>query len=149
MDENDRLKFGEYLKRLRIENRLSLRQVEKEVSISNSYLYQIERGEKNPPKVEILKKLATLYKINLSSLMQDARMEEPTDTELYYDQLENAIEFVRKDNRFAFGNQMTSASLSPEAKRFVVEAYQKATGTDLLGELKKVHTSDNLTKQAE
>ena len=77
MDENDKLKFGEHIKRLRIENRLSLRQVEKEVGISNSYLYQIERGERNPPKPEVLKKLVAPYNVNLASLMHEARLEEP------------------------------------------------------------------------
>ncbi len=147
MNEEERLTFGQLMKRLRLEKGLSLREVEAKVGISNSYLYQIERGERNAPKPEVLRKFADLYGVSLASLLAEARVQEPQDHELYHQQLENAFEFVRRDKRFAFGTQMSSVTLPPEAKRFIIEAYQKATGTDLLGELKKVQPKGQYGKQ--
>lgn len=135
MNEIERKEFGEYLKRLRLDQKLSLRQVEKEVGISNSYLYQIERGERNAPKLEILRKLAVLYKVSFASVMAAAHLQEPEDDaryEPYYQSIENAFDMVRKDPDYAYGTQLNSGQLTIEVKRFVVEMYEKANNLKLL-----------------
>ena len=135
MNEVEMKKFGSYLKQIRLEKRLSLRQVEKEIGISNSYLYQIERGERNVPKLEILRKMATLYDVSFASLKAAAQLQEPDeDDELYKNNklIENAFDFVRKDPDYVFGTQLNSNEVSLEVKRFVVEMYQEATGKNLL-----------------
>jgi HTH-type transcriptional regulator, competence development regulator len=136
MNETERKAFGEYLKRLRIAEKLSLRQVEKEVGISNSYLYQIERGERNAPKLDIMKKLATLYKVSFASLLAAARLEEPEDEDRYYTNIEqsiqNAFEMVRRDPDYAYGTQLNADDLSLEVKRFIVEMYEKSNNLKLL-----------------
>lgn len=144
MNDDDRKIFGEYVKRLRQERQLSLRAVEKAVGISNSYLYQIERGERNAPKIEILRKMAALYDVNYDSLLVAARLNDPKDDDTFHERLdevaallENAFEFVRKDKDFRYGTYMTGDKLTPEAKRFIVEVYQEMTGTQLLKTIKK------------
>lgn len=132
MNDIERKEFGEYLKRLRLDQKLSLRQVEKEVGISNSYLYQIERGERNAPKLEILRKLAALYKVSFASLMAAARLQEPEDDNRYYQSIENAFDMVRKDPDYTYGTHLNSDQLSIEVKRFVVEMYEKANDLKLL-----------------
>ncbi|HEX5322542.1 MAG TPA: transcriptional regulator [Capsulimonadaceae bacterium] len=138
MNETERRQFGAFLKRLRMEKRLSLRQVEAEVGISNSYLYQVESGRKNPPKVDVLRKMAALYGVSLDAILSAANLGEPEKADLYDDRLvENAFEFVRKDPEFESGTYMTSNTLPIEAKRFIVEMYEKMTGRRLLSPLKK------------
>ena len=46
--------FGEYLKSLRIDRELTLRKLEEQTHISNGYLSQVERGERNAPTMKIL-----------------------------------------------------------------------------------------------
>ena len=135
MDEIELKEFGNYLKRLRLDKKLSLRQVEKAVGISNSYLYQIERGERNVPKLEILRKMASTYDVSFASLMAAARLQEPEQEDIYYKnvkRIENAFEFIRNDPEYLFGTHLNSGEVTLEVKRFVVEMFQKTTGINLL-----------------
>ncbi len=67
--------FGKYIKDLREDRQLSLRQVESETGISNSYLSQIERGDRDIPNSKILVKLVDLYGITFQSLAEVAGMQ--------------------------------------------------------------------------
>jgi transcriptional regulator with XRE-family HTH domain len=137
MDEEERREFGAFLKRLRDDAGKSLREAATEIGISDSYLYQMERGERGAPKLEVMRNMASAYGVSLDSIMAKAKLTEPEEIDLYHDQLERAFEYVRKDKRFKFGTHMNSQELTPEAKRFIVEMYQKFTGTVLLDALAK------------
>jgi len=54
----------EILKKHRISKGLSLRDVEKETGISNSYLSQIENGKMISPSFSLMMKLLNFYRIN-------------------------------------------------------------------------------------
>ena len=60
--------FGEYIKDLRVDRKLTLREVEEKVHISNAYLSQVERGERGTPTMKILVKLAEVYGVPVSVL---------------------------------------------------------------------------------
>jgi len=62
--------FGEYLRTLRLEQKLSLREAEKLSGVSNSYLGLIERGQRPIPGADILKKLAPVYDVPARDLMK-------------------------------------------------------------------------------
>ncbi len=134
METTEREEFGRYIKSLRETARLSLREAERAIGISNSYLYQIERGERNPPKPEVLRNMAAAYNVSLSALMAAARLQEPGDFALFFneDELERAFEYIKTDKKFRFGTHMSGSTLTPEAKRFIVEVYEKLTGLKLL-----------------
>ena len=136
MNEIEMKEFGSYLKQLRLDKKLSLREVEKAIGISNSYLYQIERGERNVPKLEILRKMATTYDVSFASLMAAAHLQEPEEEAKFFqeDELERAFAYVKTDKRFAFGTHLNGDTLGPEAKRFIVEMYQKLADRKLLPE---------------
>ncbi|MDA8336056.1 MAG: helix-turn-helix domain-containing protein [Peptococcaceae bacterium] len=65
----DVVEFGNYLKVLRLARGLTLRQVALYGEVSNSYLSQIERGERNIPSSRFLTKLAPVYKVPLEEMM--------------------------------------------------------------------------------
>lgn len=67
----------EELQRIRGLRGLSLRQVEKQTGISNTYLSQLETGKAERPSPHILHKLAAVYKVPYESLMQAAGYLEP------------------------------------------------------------------------
>lgn len=139
MNEQERKEFGAYLRRLRDEAGLSLREAENRIGISNSYLYQIERGERGAPKPEVLRKMAAAYSVTLQSLMAAAHLQEPEEEKQFFDEdeLDRAFEYVRKDKRFNFGTHMSGESLPPEAKRFIVEVYQKLADRKLIEDQEK------------
>jgi len=63
--------FGEFMRDLRQKQRLSLRKVAGQVTISVSYLWQIEKGERTP-SAEILKRLAPIYDVSIEHLLRVA-----------------------------------------------------------------------------
>lgn len=68
-------KFGEYLKELRTDRKLTLRDVEEQAQISNAYLSQVERGQRGTPTMKILVKLAEVYGVPVSVLNEKAEAE--------------------------------------------------------------------------
>ena len=67
--------FGVFLRTLREERQLTLRQVEERVRVSNGYLSQIERGERRVTSFKILAKLAEAYGVSMEDLLKTARQD--------------------------------------------------------------------------
>lgn len=61
--------FGNYIKDLRIANNLKQREIEKLCGVSNSYLSQLENGQRGIPSPDIIKKLAPVLKISYEKLL--------------------------------------------------------------------------------
>lgn len=64
--------FGIYIRKLRKERSLTIRQVEKYSGVSNSYLSQIENGMRGIPKPNILEKISKALKVPYEELMEKA-----------------------------------------------------------------------------
>lgn len=64
--------FGSYLKRIRKEKKLTIRQLELYSKVSNAYISQMERGERGVPSPEILKKLSKPLGVSYEDLMMAA-----------------------------------------------------------------------------
>lgn len=64
--------LASYLRNIRKQRGLSLKKVEKAAGVSNAYLSQLERGRRNPPHPDILKKLAKVYEVPLTELLSAA-----------------------------------------------------------------------------
>ena len=123
--------IGQMLKRLRGD--ISLRGVQRLTGISNAYLSQIEKGQRQPgPK--LLRRLATLYGVGLQELLRkagylDKEGEEPVADEAT--EVERAYDYVLSDPVFRVGTR-PRGPLSMESKRFIVELYERYTGKRLL-----------------
>jgi transcriptional regulator with XRE-family HTH domain len=124
--------LGNYLRDLRIKQRLSLREVGERVGLSGSYLSQIETGERRP-SAEILRKLAPAYGVPVRDVLEVAGfLDEPEAVMSDADHLEWAFQCVLSDPEYRFGNRLRGTELTPDAKRFIIEVYEKATGRKLL-----------------
>src|SRR5205085_11108705 len=64
--------FGQYLRELRRVRRLTLREVEEQSGVSNSYLSQVEHGRIRQPSPHVLQKLAVAYDVPYERLMARA-----------------------------------------------------------------------------
>jgi transcriptional regulator with XRE-family HTH domain len=123
--------IGSLLRSLRGDR--SLRQVEADTGVSNSYLCNLE-GSLKKPGVKTLSKLASYYQISLQELLLAARLIEngpllrlqgpARDVQRSYD-------FVMADPDFS---QLTKLPEAPpmDYQRFIVEMYQHFTGKKLL-----------------
>ncbi|MBL7119110.1 MAG: helix-turn-helix transcriptional regulator [Dehalococcoidia bacterium] len=124
--------LGDYLRDLRNKRRLSLREVGEKVGVSGSYLSQIETSERHP-SAEILRKLAPAYGVPVRDLLEVAGfLDEPEAVMSDAEHLEWAFQCVLSDPEYKFGNRLRGADLAPDAKRFIIEVYEKATGRKLL-----------------
>ena len=125
--------FGAYLRRLRQEQKLTLREVEEMAGVSNSYLTLIERGLRKPPGADVLKKLAPVYNVPVRDLLRAAGYLAEENREISEEEeIEMAFQFVMKDPRYRSGTRLKNGELSLNVKRFIVEMYEKATGKKLL-----------------
>jgi transcriptional regulator with XRE-family HTH domain len=93
--------LGEYLKRTRKEKGLTLRTVEEKTGISNPYLSQVENGKISSPSPTVLRKLADVYKISYSRLMDLAGF--PTE--------------ILADNRVFFRTSKNLEEITPEEEK--------------------------------
>jgi len=124
--------FGEYLRGLRTEQRLSLREAEERAGVSISYLAQIEQGKRRPLGVDILKKLAPVYNVPIRNLLRVAGYLEEGTTELSEEEeVEMVFQYVMNDPRYKSGTRI-KGGLTTEIKRFIVEMYEEATDKKLL-----------------
>lgn len=64
--------LGSTLKEARVLISLTLRQVEEATGISNAYLSQLENDKIKKPSANVLYKLASIYKIELNTLLTAA-----------------------------------------------------------------------------
>ena len=124
------MEIGPLLKRLR--GKTSLREVRRLVGISNSYLSEIERGERHPG-TNVLRRLAALYGVDVQHLMRSAGYLDNEDGRTNNDPLDvdRAYRYVLEDPEFRFGTR-PRGPLDLEAKRFIVEMYERLTGKRLL-----------------
>lgn len=122
---------GQYLRELRQRVRLSLREVEQQVGVSNSYLSQVETGQRRPG-TNVLKRLAPLYRVSVRDLLERAGHLVETPEEVPEDEeVERAYQFVLSDPRFRFGTR-PRGEMDTECKRFIVQMYETLTGKKLL-----------------
>jgi len=124
--------FGEYIRSLRRERGLSLRNAGAKAGVSSSYLAQIEHGKRRPPGPDILKRLAPVYDIPVRELMRAAGyLEEVSETLSEEDEIDLAFRYVMSDPRYKSGARL-KGGLTIDVKRFIVEMYERATGKKLL-----------------
>jgi transcriptional regulator with XRE-family HTH domain len=126
-------KFGIFMRKLRKERALTLKQVESAAGVSNAYMSQIERGLRNPPHPDILKRLATVYEVTDRELLIQAGYLDDPEEQVKREKLEKAFQHVLTDPHYKYGTRLRGGHLNLDAKRFIVEMYEKATGRALLG----------------
>jgi transcriptional regulator with XRE-family HTH domain len=125
--------FGIYLRKLRKDKGLTLKQVEKAAKVSNAYISLVERGRRNPPHPDILKRLAKVYDVSQRDLLVAAGyLEDDPSERMERAQVEKAYQHVIRDPNYRHGTRLKGSQLSPEAKRFIVELYESTTGRRLL-----------------
>jgi transcriptional regulator with XRE-family HTH domain len=114
--------FGDFLRNLRQERGLTLRQVEREARVSNAYLSQIERGERGIPNMRVLERLAKAYGVSVTVLAEVAEKQTKGESVLKKS-LEPDTEFVSrgyeklsKENRQHL-SEFLSYLLNKEQKR--------------------------------
>lgn len=131
--EQNREQLGNYLRELRTRKRLTLREVEEQSGVSGSYLSQVEQGKRHP-SAELLRKIAPTYGASVKELLTMAGyLDEPEVKMSDQERIEWAFKCVISDPDYKFGTSLrTAGDLSLEAKRFIVEVYEKATGKKLL-----------------
>lgn len=73
--------YGSYFKALRESKGMTLREVEKQVDISNAYLSQLESGKVKQPSPITLYKLAQIYEVEYNTLMEKVGYPVPSSGE--------------------------------------------------------------------
>ena len=87
-------KFGETIREMREAQKLGLRTAAERLGISPAYLSRIERGRENPPRPELIRRIAALLGGDADVLF---RLADSTDPELaeYVNSIPKLPEFLR------------------------------------------------------
>ncbi len=135
MNPEQRLEqLGNYLRQLRARKRLTLREAEEQSGASGSYLSQVEQAKRHP-SADLLRKIAPTYGASVRDLLTVAGyLDEPEVKMSDQERIEWAYRAVLSDPDYQFGTSLMTAELTLEAKRFIVEVYEKATGRKLVGD---------------
>src|SRR5690606_9213986 len=125
--------LGLFLKEMRQAAGLTLREASRKSGVSDPYLSQIETGQRRPGPT-ILQRLAPVYGVTVHELMERAgHLREVSALEIDERQdLDRAFLFVLSDPRFRTASRPVEG-LQEDAKRFIVEMYERLTGKRLLG----------------
>ncbi|MDR3597047.1 helix-turn-helix transcriptional regulator [Clostridium sp.] len=127
--------FGEYIKNLRNEARLSQRELAEKSGVSNAEISRLETGERKKPSPIVLKSIAPFLDVTYEDLLQKAGyIEEVIDhkgfTEnIYKDEDGNLIDIIRqikdmyeKDSKWANLAYRVSASNLSETELEIIKA---------------------------
>lgn len=119
--------FGTYLKQLREQKGVSLKDVEKETGISNAHLSQLETGARRRlPPPERLKVLADYYSVSAQELLHKAGYFGEEDIKETGEQkIDKALTHALSDPLFKTGMRVNTKNLSIDAKRFITELYEE------------------------
>ncbi|MBM3143335.1 MAG: helix-turn-helix transcriptional regulator [Chloroflexi bacterium] len=125
--------FGQFLRGLRERRHLSLRDVEKECGVSNAYIAQLEKGDRPPPRPDILKKLARAYNVTVRELLMRAGyLDEPEVTATEEERIEAAFQYALADPDYRLGTRLRGEELDIKGKKGVVITYETLTGKKIL-----------------
>ena len=79
--------------------------------------------------------MAKTYGVPIEELLEAAGyLKDAQDRRLQSQKIERAFEHVISDPKYRHGARLKGSALSLEAKRFIVEMYEKMTGRKLLEE---------------
>lgn len=127
--------FGDYLRSLREQQKMSLREVAAKTGVSVSYITQIENRRRKAPGPDVLKRLAPAYNVPVRDLLKAAGylddIEPIMPSVSEEEEIDRAYRYAQSDPQFKFGTRITGP-VTTDVKRFIVEMYEKATGKRLL-----------------
>lgn len=63
------MNFGDYIRQIRIKHGLTLREAARRIDITSPYLSQIEAGLERPPSLDVLRKMAVVYEVEVDDLL--------------------------------------------------------------------------------
>jgi transcriptional regulator with XRE-family HTH domain len=123
--------LADRLKAARRRKEWSQRDLARESGVPYTTIWRLENGRTAEPKMGVLQKLSDALDTSIDYLVGSTQSMETDSALLEVDKVERAYEFARGDTDFQFGTRLRG-ELSIEAKRFIVELYEKATGKKLL-----------------
>ena len=99
--------FGSFIREIRISNDIGQRELAKKIGIAASYLNDIEKNKRSAPKINIIKKISSILKIDidlLSDLAGKSKNALAPDIIDYIEKNPNIISLIRTAKNNNFGN---------------------------------------------
>lgn len=123
------IKFGTFIRQLRIKQDIGQRELAKKIKISASYLNDIEKNKRPAPKTEVLKRLSQILKIDLKYINDLAGISKNEIAPDVYDFIKDkpeVISFLRtlKENNFSVSdlNNLENKLLKNKTKALIIAA---------------------------
>lgn len=117
--------FGLYIKKLRTERKMTIRQLELYSGVSNSYLSQVENGKRGIPSPEIIKKLSKGLKVDYNEMMINAGYVDETDVDLMTDEeIDEELKEAQKELTVWYKNEPKDKRLKLRMLRQMIKTFE-------------------------
>jgi transcriptional regulator with XRE-family HTH domain len=128
------MKFGKYLKRLRLNRGLTLLEVRRLTGVSVGYLSDIEQGNRPPPHPAILNSLARIYGVTPEELLRAAGyLVKRVKVVSREAAIEWAFDAILRDPTFGpFIDKGRAEYMPSKTKLKFIRMYERMTGRKLL-----------------
>lgn len=117
------MKLGDRIKFFRERKNLNQKELAEVTGLTQATISRVEAGQVNQLRSDALRNLAIALDVSIDSLLDLSDSEESKINSLF--------EFVIRDPDFRYGTRLIG-ELDVDAKRFIIELYEKATGRTLL-----------------
>jgi HTH-type transcriptional regulator, competence development regulator len=117
------MSLGEKVRATRQRKGMNQKELAKASGITPATVSRVEKGQVKQLKSDALKRLARALGVTIDELVDLDPSEE--------ERIDKLFEFVSLDPEFKYGTRLTG-NLSTEAKRFIIELYEKIRDKKLL-----------------
>ena len=99
------MSLSDNLKKLRNRKGKSLQEVAEAVGVSKPHIWQLERGDKSNPSLELLRKLAVFYDTSISALIEEG-----------------------EQRPMVFGREFKSEEVDEDTEKLIIQMAEKLIG---------------------
>ncbi|MED4403728.1 transcriptional regulator [Metabacillus fastidiosus] len=127
------IEFGKFLKRIREEKGLTLREIQELSGVSNSYLSQLENGKRGLPSPDILKKIYQSLDVDYYELMEKAGYIVSGHEQIkeLRNQLQKAYSKIRELENNQKANKITTLEKENEILRKYIEKVKSVVNMEI------------------
>lgn len=117
--------FGSYIRQLRNNKEMTIRQLELYSGVSNSYLSQLENGKRGIPSPDIIKKLSEGLKVSYTEMMIKAGYIDADPEDMSDDEIDEELQELMNEMQVWYKNEPKDKKLKLRMMRKMLESFEE------------------------
>lgn len=117
--------FGSYIRQLRNNKKMTIRQLELYSGVSNSYLSQLENGKRGIPSPDIIKKLSEGLKVSYTEMMIKAGYIDADPENMSDEEIDEELQELMSEMQVWYKNEPEDKKLKLRMLRKMLESFEE------------------------